>query len=122
MSLHPRGFEFLRDIEVRLSVELGRTDMRLKDVLSLGEDSIIVLDKLTDELLDVLVNGKVVARGEVVAQNGRFGLRIVEMLDPGEERASTAAAPLAAPEPEATPEVEAEIDEIAAILDAANKA
>jgi len=74
-----RGFDFLKDVDVRLSVELGRTDMKLKDVLSLGEESIVMLDRLTDELLDVMVNGKVIAKGEIVAQGGRFGLRIVEM-------------------------------------------
>ena len=80
MSLHPRALDFLRDVDVRLSVELGRTQMKLKDVLSLGPDSLIVLDRMTDELLDVLVNGKPIARGEVIAHNGRFGLRIVEMI------------------------------------------
>ena len=79
MSIHPRGFDFLKDVDVRLSVELGRTDMKLKDVLSLGEESVVVLDRLTDELLDVLVNGKPIAKGEIVALNGRFGLRIVEL-------------------------------------------
>ncbi|MDE8651127.1 flagellar motor switch protein FliN [Novosphingobium album (ex Liu et al. 2023)] len=79
MSIHPRGFDFLKDVDVRLSVELGRVDMKLKDVLSLGEESVVVLDRLTDELLDVLVNGKPIAKGEIVAQNGRFGLRIVEL-------------------------------------------
>lgn len=79
MTFHPRGFDFLKDVDVRLSVELGRTDMKLKDVLSLGEESVVVLDRLTDELLDVLVNGKVIAKGEIVAQGNRFGLRIVEM-------------------------------------------
>lgn len=74
-----RGFDFLKDVDVRLSVELGRTDMKLKDVLALGEESLVMLDRLTDELLDVLVNGKVIAKGEIVAQGGRFGLRIVEM-------------------------------------------
>jgi flagellar motor switch protein FliN/FliY len=79
MSIHPRGFDFLKDVDVRLSVELGRVDMKLKDVLSLGQESVVVLDRLTDELLDVLVNGKPIAKGEIVAQNGRFGLRIVEL-------------------------------------------
>lgn len=79
MSIHPRGFDFLKDVDVRLSVELGRTDMKLKDVLSLGQESVVVLDRLTDELLDVMVNGKPIAKGEIVAQNGRFGLRIVEL-------------------------------------------
>ncbi len=77
--MNPRGFDFLKDVDVRLSVELGRADMKLKDVMSLGPDSVVVLDRLTDELLDVLVNGKPIAKGEIVAQNGRFGLRIVEL-------------------------------------------
>lgn len=77
--MNPRGFDFLKDVDVRLSVELGRTDMKLKDVMSLAPDSVVVLDRLTDELLDVLVNGKPIAKGEIVAQNGRFGLRIVEL-------------------------------------------
>ena len=80
MTIHPRGFDFLKDVEVRLSVELGRTQMTLKDVLGLGEESIVVLDRLTDELLDVHVNGKPIAKGEIVAEGGRFGLRIVELL------------------------------------------
>ncbi len=79
MTIHTRGFDLLREVDVRLSVELGRTDMKLKDVLALGEDSVVTLDRLTDELLDVMVNGKLIARGEIVAQGGRFGLRIVEM-------------------------------------------
>ena len=79
MTIQPRGFDFLKDVDVRLSVELGRTDMKLKDVLALGEESVVVLDRLTDELLDVMVNGKLIARGEIVAQGNRFGLRIVEM-------------------------------------------
>ena len=79
MTIHTRGFDLLRDVDVRLSVELGRTDMKLKDVLALGEDSVVMLDRLTDELLEVHVNGKLIARGEIIAQAGRFGLRIVEM-------------------------------------------
>ena len=79
MTIHTRGFDLLKEVDVRLSVELGRTDMKLKDVLALGEDSVVMLDRLTDELLDVHVNGKLIARGEIIAQGGRFGLRIVEM-------------------------------------------
>jgi flagellar motor switch protein FliN/FliY len=91
MSIHPRGFDFLKDVGVRLSVELGRTEMKLKDVLSLGQESVIVLDRMTDELLDVLVNGKAIAKGEVISHNGRFGLRIVEMI--GDEAAPADALP-----------------------------
>ena len=69
------------DVTVRLSVELGRTDLPLKDVLSLDEGSVVALNRLTDELLDVTANGHVVARGEVVAQDGKFALRIISMVD-----------------------------------------
>ena len=80
MTLHTRGYDLLKDVGVSLTVELGCTEMRLRDVLMLGEDSVVMLDRLTDELLDVLVNGRLIARGEIVAENNRFGLRIVEML------------------------------------------
>ncbi len=79
MTIQPRGFDFLKDVDVRLSVELGRTEMKLKDVLSLTEESVVALDRLTDELLDVSVNGKVIAKGEIVTQGNRFALRIVEI-------------------------------------------
>ncbi len=90
MTMQSRGLDFLKDVDVRLSVELGHIDMKLKDILSLAEESVVVLDRLTDELLDVRVNGKVIARGEVVAQGNRFGLRIVELAGGGD-----AAAPVA---------------------------
>ncbi len=79
MTIHQRGFDLLKDVDVRLSVELGRADMKLKDVLALGEESVVTLDRLTDELLEVFVNGTLIARGEVVAQGERFALRIVEL-------------------------------------------
>ena len=89
MTLHTRGYDLLKDVGVRLSVELGRTELRLQDVLSLGEDSVVMLDRLTDELLDVLVNGRLIAKGEIVAENNRFGLRIVELV--GDETPKDAA-------------------------------
>ncbi len=67
------------DVTVRLSVELGRTDMPLKDVLALGEGSVVPLNRMTDELLDVTANGRVIAHGEVVAEDGKFALRIVSL-------------------------------------------
>ena len=90
MTIHTRGFDLLKEVDVRLSVELGRTHMKLKDVLALGEDSVVMLDRLTDELLDVMVNGKLIARGEIVAEGNRFGLKIVEMI--GSERPAMDAA------------------------------
>ncbi|MEY4237914.1 MAG: flagellar motor switch protein FliN [Pseudomonadota bacterium] len=91
MTMHTRGFDLLREVDVRLSVELGKTDMKLKDVLALGEESVVMLDRLTDELLDVLVNGKLIARGEIVTEGNRFGLRIVEMAGGGTSAADGAA-------------------------------
>lgn len=78
------GFGLIQDIDVRLTVELGRAQMRLRDVLELGEDSVVMLDRLTDEPLDVMVNGKLIAKGEVIAEGNRFGLRILDVV--GQER------------------------------------
>ena len=83
MTAQSRSFDLLKDVDVRLSVELGRTEMKLKDVLGLGEESVVMLERLTDELLDVMVNGRLIARGEIIAENNRFGLRIVELADGG---------------------------------------
>ena len=80
MNASTPGFGLIPDIDVRLTVELGRTDMALRDVLALGEESVVMLDRLTDEPLDVKVNGKLIARGEVVAEGNRFGLRIIELV------------------------------------------
>lgn len=93
MNIMSPAFHRLGDVTVRLSVELGRTDMPLKDVLALGEGSVVPLNRLTDELLDVTANGRVVARGEVVAQNGRFALRIVSLAGDEDGDGMMAAAP-----------------------------
>lgn len=79
MNFSPRGFDLIKDVDVRLTVELGRTRMPLREVLTLGPDSVVVLDSLTDDLLDLMVNGTLIARGEVVTQGDRFALRIVEL-------------------------------------------
>ncbi|OYW44816.1 MAG: flagellar motor switch protein FliN [Sphingomonadales bacterium 32-68-7] len=73
------SFALLRDVDVRLSVELGRANMKLKDIMNLAEDSVVMLDRLVDEPLDVLVNGKLIARAEIVSEGGRFGMRILEL-------------------------------------------
>ncbi len=84
-ALNPAMHRF-GDVTVRLSVELGRTEMALRNVLSLEQGSVVPLDRLTDELLDLTANGQVIARGEVVAQDGRFALRIVSLA--GDENVS----------------------------------
>lgn len=85
------GLARFGDVAVRLSVELGRTELPLREVLALGEGSIVALHRLTDELLDVTANGKVIARGEVVAEQGRFALRIVDLV--GSDPAPSPAVP-----------------------------
>ena len=83
MSFNTEGFGLIHDIDVCLTVELGRKQMRLRDVLALGENSVVELDRLTDEPLDMLVNGKLIARGEVIAQGNRFAIRVLELVGGG---------------------------------------
>ncbi len=92
-NFQPAALHRFAAVTVRLSVELGRAEMPLRDVLQLAEGSTVALDRLTDELLDVTANGRVIARGEVVADKGRFGLRIVSLVgEEGEEAAPAASA------------------------------
>ena len=77
------NMDLLRRMEMSVAVELGTTRMALADVMALGEGGTVVLDRMVDEPLDLSVNGTVIARGEVVAENGRFGLRIVEVTGDG---------------------------------------
>ena len=90
MTIPFASLGMLKDIDVAVSVELGTSSMRLRDICALGEGQVIMLDRLVDEPLDLLVNGKVVARGEVVAEGNRFGLRIIELAGGEEEDAITA--------------------------------
>lgn len=84
------GLSLLGNVAVSVSVELGRTQMPLKEVLALAPESVVALDRLTDELLDVMVNGTSVAKAEVVTQENRFALKIVELV--GEPQQSAAVA------------------------------
>jgi flagellar motor switch protein FliN len=87
----------LTDVTVELTVEVGRTHMSLGETMSLGQGSVVTLDRLADKPVDLLVNGRPIARGEVVVIDEQFGLRITEVN--GAERAASAA--VAAFEPEA---------------------
>lgn len=80
MTGSEESLEILMDIPLQISVELGRVKMVVKDVVELGSGSIIEIDKAAGEPVDVLVNGKVVARGEVVVIEDNFGVRITEIL------------------------------------------
>lgn len=72
--------ELLRDVELDLKIELGRTQMNLADVLKLRRGSVVTLDKLAGDPVDVLVNGRLVARGEVLVLNENFCVRVAELV------------------------------------------
>ena len=79
----------LTDVTVELTVEVGRTRMSLGETMSLGQGSVVTLDRLADKPVDLLVNGRPIARGEVVVIDEQFGLRITEVN--GAEHAGAAA-------------------------------
>ncbi len=74
------NMNLLLDVQMTLTVELGRTNMYIKDILSLGEGSIIELDKLAGEPVDLLVNNKLIAKGEVVVIDENFGVRVTDIV------------------------------------------
>ncbi|MCL4496741.1 MAG: flagellar motor switch protein FliN [Deltaproteobacteria bacterium] len=80
----PKNLDFILDIPLTISVELGRTKMVINDMLQLGQGSVIELAKLAGEPLDVYVNGKLMARGEVVLVNDKFGVRLTDIISPAE--------------------------------------
>lgn len=74
----------LMDVSMQLTVELGRTKMLIKDILGMGEGTIVELDKLAGEPVDLLVNGKLIAKGEVVVIDENFGVRVTDIISPME--------------------------------------
>jgi flagellar motor switch protein FliN/FliY len=79
--------DLLSDVQLQVRIELGRTRMYVEDVLQLGDGAVVELDKLAGDPVDVFVNDRHVARGEVLVLNDSFCVRISEILDPGAERA-----------------------------------
>ncbi len=80
----PRSVEFLLDVPLLVTVELGRSKMRIADLLKLSKGSVVELDKVAGEPLDVLINDRLVARGEAVVVNDKFGIRITDIVSPQE--------------------------------------
>ena len=76
------NFRLLQDVDVKLTVEIGSTQLSLRELLALGESSVIELDRQANELLDVFVNGTLIGRGEVVTVGERFGVRMTELVTP----------------------------------------
>ncbi len=82
-QLNP-DLEMILDIPVRLSMEVGNTKIPIRDLLQLGQGSVIELDRLAGEPLDVLVNGTLIAHGEVVVVNDKFGIRMTDVISASE--------------------------------------
>jgi flagellar motor switch protein FliN len=80
------GLDMLHDVEMEVSAELGRTRMSVRELLSLSPGAIVELDRAAGSPADLLVNGRLIARGEVVVVDENFGIRITEIVAPGSER------------------------------------
>jgi flagellar motor switch protein FliN/FliY len=79
-----KDIDFILDIPVLLTVELGRTKIAIKNLLQLAQGSVVELDGLAGEPMDVLVNGCLIAQGEVVVVNDKFGVRLTDIITPAE--------------------------------------
>lgn len=79
-----KDIDFILDIPVQLTVELGRTKIAIKNLLQLAQGSVVELDGLAGEPMDVLVNGCLIAQGEVVVVNDKFGIRLTDIITPSE--------------------------------------
>ena len=86
----PASLDLILDIPLTVTVELGRSKMLINDLLQLGQGSVVELTKLVGEPLEVLVNNKLVARGEVVVVNEKFGVRLTDIVTPMERVKSLA--------------------------------
>jgi len=76
------SLELILDVQLQITVEVGRARMTIQDLLQLGQGSVMELEKLAGEPLDIFVNGKQIARGEAVIVNEKFGVRLTDILSP----------------------------------------
>ena len=79
-----RDIDFLLDIPVEITVQLGTSRMLIKELLQLGQGSVVELDKLAGEPMEILANSRLIARGEVVVVNEKFGVRLTDIISPSE--------------------------------------
>lgn len=77
-----RTLDFLMDVSLQVSVEVGRARMTINDLLQMGPGSVVELEKIAGEPLDIYINGKAVARGEAVIVNEKFGVRLTDIISP----------------------------------------
>ncbi|MGS2843431.1 flagellar motor switch protein FliN [Pseudomonas sp. ef1] len=84
VTLNGPNLDVILDIPVSISMEVGSTDINIRNLLQLNQGSVIELDRLAGEPLDVLVNGTLIAHGEVVVVNEKFGIRLTDVISPSE--------------------------------------
>ena len=87
-EINQSNLKALENTKVRMTVEVGRTELTIKELLRLNEGSVVELDRLAGDPLDILVNGTIIAKGEVVVIGERFGIRFGEIVDPEERMAN----------------------------------
>ena len=80
----PQNMDFLLDIPLEITVELGKTKITIGDLLKLGQGSVVELNKMTNQPLEIFVNKKLMAQGEVVVVNEKFGIRLTNIISPGD--------------------------------------
>lgn len=83
-SESPENIDFLLDVALTISVQVGTAKMLIKDLLQLGQGSVVELEKLAGEPMEILVNDKLIARGEVVMVNDKYGVRLTDIVSPVE--------------------------------------
>ena len=81
-AARPQNLDVVLDVSVRLSMEVGQTDISIRKLLQLNKGSVVELGRAAGEPLDVLVNGTLIARGEVVVVNEKFGIRLLDVISP----------------------------------------
>ncbi len=80
----PGNINLLLDVSLRVTVQLGKTKMLIKDLLHMGQGSVVELDKLAGDPMDIFIGEKLIARGEIVVVNDMFGVRITDIISPAE--------------------------------------
>tara|TARA_B100000686_G_scaffold354094_1_gene462629 strand:+ start:71 stop:478 length:408 start_codon:yes stop_codon:yes gene_type:complete len=81
-SPDPEKLKLLQNIEVKMTVEVGRTEISIRDLLLLNEGSVVELDRMAGDPLDIFVNGTIIAKGEIVMVGEKFGIRFTDVSDP----------------------------------------
>jgi flagellar motor switch protein FliN/FliY len=77
---HDGNFDLLAGVSLRISVEVGSASLTLSELLRLGEGSVVELDRQANDLLDIIANGTLIAKGEIVEIDGRYGIRVVDVI------------------------------------------